>query len=116
MLSNGSGHPLTLRCSKCKRGSHNGESKEGTNLEATGEVKPLLRRQALDGARTLPYRARYRCGDCGHEGWSRHERMEELLKQGGFLAPSREQVIGGLRTAEKSIASISEDETVSEVT
>lgn len=116
MLSNGSGHPLTLRCSKCKIGSHKGESKEGTNLKATGEVKPLLRRQSSDGARTLPYRARYKCGDCGHQGWSRHSSMEDLLKADGFLAPSREQVIGGLRTAEKSIASISEDESVSEVT
>jgi len=74
---NGTGYPLTLRCSKCKvfrRGLTT-----GTNLRHFSDEKPLTKSQTGNGnARALQYRVKIFCLDCGHSGWSRHRSAARL--------------------------------------
>ena len=82
--SYGAGHPLTLRCGKCKVGidhrDHHELQHRGTNLQATGRTKPL-RPSDRGTPRSLDYRVEYRCLDCGYIGWSRHLNAERLLRR-----------------------------------
>jgi hypothetical protein len=72
----GTGYPLTFRCAKCKvghwgraqRGDHTHEGLNYVVLERKpSEARGLLAR--MD--RHAKYR--YRCNDCRHEGWTRHD-------------------------------------------
>ena len=78
--STGTGYPLTLRCSKCKRGDYNNTDR-GTNLRATGRTRPLRRSEDGVGCRCLDLKAEYECLDCGHRGWSKHQMMGHLLRK-----------------------------------
>jgi hypothetical protein len=78
--SAGAGHPLTLRCARCKVGRDwRAHEAKGINLEATGHVRPG--RKPRGPMRSLGYAVQYRCRDCGHVGWSQHTDAERLLKQ-----------------------------------
>lgn len=71
----GTGHALTLKCSKCRSW--------GDKLEATGiqqKLSPAQRRYP-ENSRVLNYKAEYKCLVCNHRGWSRHRDMERLLKK-----------------------------------
>lgn len=86
----GTGYPLTFRCAKCKvglwgrtqRGSHH---RPGTNyvvLERVAEEKRgLLMRHDRE------YKYRYRCTDCGHEGWTRHGQARDAWRRTHKEAP-----------------------------
>lgn len=97
--SNGTGYPLTLRCSKCKVCSYKNEYRErrSRNLEATGQVAPLLSRQTMGPHQWLPFRVRVRCRSCGHEGWTRHPDAALLIRQAGMAVPTGAMVRGGQR-------------------
>jgi len=89
----GTGIPLHLRCAKCKvrRPWRNPGDHTGMNLEATGRVKSLTVREShRQNARTLPYKAEYRCLDCGHTGWSKHDDMAHLLRRKGIQVHVRD--------------------------
>lgn len=86
----GTGCPHTLRCGKCKIGrdwKSLSSINVGTRLEATGRTRDVYGRARgnTHRGRTLTYQAEYRCLSCGHIGWSRHVRMEILLKQAGVV-------------------------------
>lgn len=77
-LSYGTGIPITLRCSKCKKyRDWQTEHKKGTNLEATGRTKE---RQHCGALRMQTTAVEYRCLDCGHVGWSQHVDAMRHLK------------------------------------
>jgi DNA-directed RNA polymerase subunit RPC12/RpoP len=70
----GTGQPLTLRCSKCRRNFFEMQRRSscGTNLVRTGVTKPLAKSQRGNGGRrVLQERVQYRCLDCGHVGLTR---------------------------------------------
>lgn len=79
----GTGQPLTLRCGKCRR--WRGGHREGTNLEATGKLRPAEHR----GVRQTNRLIQYRCKDCGHVGWSQHIDAERLYQR--YLAATRDR-------------------------
>lgn len=72
--NNGTGWPLTLRCTKCKRGRDwRNSTDDGTYLIRTGRTKPY--RGGNRGARGLGTFHEYACITCGHIGWSRHSEI-----------------------------------------
>lgn len=70
----GTGYPITARCVKCNRRSY--PQTQYGNPQPTGRTRKLR-----DGER--PWRngrgprivAEYRCGDCGHTGWTKHPQV-----------------------------------------
>lgn len=76
-LSSGPGYPLSLRCAKCK-GVDNGR---GYKLRATGRTRPRRPSEASQRIRQMKDGkvAEYECLECGHRGWSKHSKMEDLL-------------------------------------
>lgn len=77
----GTGHPLTLRCTRCKRYrdyKDPAQRDKGCHLEATGRTRP---RERLGGARTTNRKIEYRCLDCGHVGWTIHVWAERLFER-----------------------------------
>lgn len=74
----GTGHPLTLRCAKCKA-RPNCRAARSVKLEATGQTKPRAK-WSQGGVRQAQQFIEYRCLDCGHIGWSGHSDAERLLK------------------------------------
>lgn len=67
--------PHTFRCYACKRGGgcHRPEGRNvGTNWRATGEIRRAGKHSHEE--------AEYQCLDCGHKGWSRHERVLAMAK------------------------------------
>lgn len=77
--SKGTGIPLRLRCAKCKVGTTRNSPKRGMNLEATGQVIRMLPETAV--GRLSALLVEYRCKDCRHVGWSRHQDAERLWKK-----------------------------------
>lgn len=77
----GTGHPLTLRCAKCRLGRDwRRHSDRGTRLEATGKWKRICALEyPIAHLRLTWRRIQYRCLDCGHIGWTRHVDAEGLL-------------------------------------
>jgi hypothetical protein len=85
--NNGTGHPLTFRCAKCKTqrrvvqepyiNRHGQRSYRtavldnlmGTNYEPTGRTR---KPRKLGGIRCASYEVEYRCLACGHVGWTKH--------------------------------------------
>jgi predicted RNA-binding Zn-ribbon protein involved in translation (DUF1610 family) len=72
----GTGQPLTLRCAKCRKSDVRRGTSRGTNLEATGRLRPVTHR----GVRQTNRKIQYRCRDCGHVGWTQHIDAERLFK------------------------------------
>ncbi len=70
----GTGQPLTLRCSWCKR-SHRDDPERGTKLLATGRFKAARHRSIRQTNRKIEYY----CQDCGHHGWTQHIDAEKLV-------------------------------------
>jgi hypothetical protein len=69
--NNGTGWPITVRCSKCKAGRDWRNSRDdGTRLVRTGLTRPYHGGNL--GARGIDTFHQYRCLDCKHVGWSRH--------------------------------------------
>lgn len=74
MSGNGTGWPLTLRCSKCKKHRDwRNSSDDGTYLMHTGRTKPY--RGGNRGIRGLGAFHEYACTVCNHVGWSRHKQI-----------------------------------------
>lgn len=93
----GTGHPLTLRCAKCRQSLWR-LPERGLNLEATGRWRLLNANRPIGPIRTdwpsdVPARAphlrmtfrliEYRCLDCGHIGWTKHSDAERLMRPPG---------------------------------
>jgi hypothetical protein len=77
----GTGHPLTFRCAVCKVGrDYRSDSWRGTNWEATGEVRGDLDAVHRAVRVSRHTKARYRCLDCGHVGWSGHYTVLEAAR------------------------------------
>lgn len=81
-MSQGTGQPHFLKCSKCRSTLRNKRStRNGTNLVATGKTSDVYGRAAsTGGSRVMRMRVQYRCLDCGHIGWSRHVDAGRLLR------------------------------------
>lgn len=75
--SSGTGCPLILRCSKCKK-HRDWRRNEYPRLEATGRTK--VRGKVRCPSRKADVKVEYRCLDCGHVGWSNHSDAGRLLK------------------------------------
>ena len=76
--NNGTGHPLTFRCAKCKtQRNWRRDSFRGTNCVATGLTKPARKGGIRMNTRVI----QYECLDCGHIGWTQHEQGERLYRQ-----------------------------------
>jgi predicted RNA-binding Zn-ribbon protein involved in translation (DUF1610 family) len=78
----GTGQPLTLRCSKCKKhrdyGRHgSGRTGDGTNLIATGRFRAVTHKSIRQTNRKI----QYRCKDCGFVGWTQHIDAERLVRR-----------------------------------
>lgn len=77
--SSGTGHPLYLRCGRCKR-HRDWRTKDIPKLEATGKTRPC-RRWTSGGIRQTNQYVQYRCLTCGFVGWSKHSDAGRLLKR-----------------------------------
>lgn len=79
--SSGTGHPLTLRCAKCRiNRDWRRSTTPDTNLEATGRTKEC-KKWTAGGIRQAKQYIEYRCRTCGHVGWSKHTQAQRLLDQ-----------------------------------
>lgn len=66
----GTGYPLTFRCAKCKRGNWRDHTR-GLNYTIIARRRHNKRGLLMRCDREYEYR--YRCLDCGHEGWTKHD-------------------------------------------
>lgn len=89
--SAGPGSPIYFRCAKC-RTKRRTEGKLGMHYEVTGRARhQRSNRGNATGVRHGTIAYEYRCLDCQHVGWSRHDdlaraiaRQKKLLStQGG---------------------------------
>ena len=80
----GTGNPLTFRCAKCKvlrdwRSTRSVDIDRGTHVESTGFKR---KRPGGRGPRVDHWaQYEYRCRDCGHRGWSRHETVRRMWER-----------------------------------
>lgn len=75
MAGNGTGSPLTFRCSRCRGWRHTGHTHLGRieRVRLTGRVRPEFAKVGrLGTTRCRAWSAEYDCRDCGHTGWSSH--------------------------------------------
>lgn len=70
MAGPGTGYPLTFRCTKCKRGDWR-DRRRGTNYEIIARV--ASKKRGLMMRSDSEHKYQFRCLDCGHIGWTRHE-------------------------------------------
>jgi hypothetical protein len=70
----GTGHPITLRCSKCRQ--QRIDRSRGYDLTATGRSKSMPTR----GVRQMLRKIEYRCRSCGHVGWTTHSDAERIFQ------------------------------------
>ena len=78
----GTGQPITLRCSSCRKDDWRGPNR-GMNLIATGRFKAAVFRAIRQTSRLI----QYRCQDCGHVGWTQHIDAERLVELRPRLRP-----------------------------
>jgi hypothetical protein len=76
----GTGAPLTFRCAKCKTKGSWRDYERGTNWEPTGLIRDKRKKGAGLPRIDQNQQAQYRCLDCGHVGWSRHESVVQHAK------------------------------------
>ena len=67
--NNGTGQPNWFRCSKCRSTVSGSRGGWANDVELTGRKQRFV---GKGGARVTHIRREYRCGSCGHVGWSRH--------------------------------------------
>lgn len=74
----GTGQPITLKCSQCRKTRW-----RRSDLEATGRTKPVPRKRwgSQIGVRQTNRLIEYRCLTCSHVGWSQHVDGERLLRR-----------------------------------
>lgn len=81
--NNGTGQPLSFRCSKCRLvdGAHGARSERGwvSRVKLTGRHKAA--RHGNAGGRNSTQRREYECLDCRHVGWSRHMDLQYLERR-----------------------------------
>jgi hypothetical protein len=83
--STGTGQPLSLRCSQCKKGGYHRDAmhpanQRGRRLQATGRTKPLPQSQRHHSVRTTDRLIEVECLDCEHLMWTKHRQAERLLR------------------------------------
>ena len=67
--NNGTGRPLTFRCSICRRNKVHAAHGYANRIQLTGKKKSS---PTNCGCRNDEWAREYICTDCGHRGWSRH--------------------------------------------
>lgn len=75
----GTGHPITFRCSECRKayphGVYSSHYGRMNRVKLTGRKRPA---GSGRGYRKSDFSREYRCLDCGHTGWSTHIDLERL--------------------------------------
>jgi len=91
----GTGQPITFMCSVCRVRRRTADGRWPvewggfTDVALTGR----WRRHARGGVRTSNRRMEYRCGVCGHLGWSNHRDLErKFIREIGLEWPRGRRV------------------------
>lgn len=77
--SGGTGYPIAWRCSRCRR-DYYAQPKRGLAMALHLTGRHRHEPQQKKHPRSSEWRFEYRCGDCGHVGWSRHHRAESSFR------------------------------------
>ena len=79
--SAGGGEPLNFQCAKCRRrNSRDICVTEGHAVTLTGRKRARMSR-GLQVGRHGHVSREYKCSDCGHVGWSRHNDLERTERR-----------------------------------
>lgn len=80
--NNGTGQPLTFRCTRCRRQRADPSAGHINHVRLTGNTKDVMpSRWIRTGSRIGLTSREYECQDCGWVGWSRHIDLRYLERK-----------------------------------